>query len=169
MSSPFASLIPAQVALTAANGFTKQSSQEVLLTQLTNQEIFNCVAAHLLKQGRKSAEGKHAVYHGKEGLKCAIGVLISAEDYNPDWDKFPTTVSLLLRHGKPLFPHQQIRFLAELQSIHDNVKVVDWCAGLVALATRWQLDHSVCGDKERIAAKCRTPQSESSTLAKSVE
>ena len=43
------------------------------------RQTFDKVKKHLLKQGERSmkADDSICVYHSKEGLKCAVGCLIS--------------------------------------------------------------------------------------------
>lgn len=49
---------------------------------MTNQEIFDKVATHLLSQGKRSAlGGVGCAYRGDGGLQCAIGCLIPDELY----------------------------------------------------------------------------------------
>lgn len=64
----------------------------------TLQEVFNIVSLHLLKQVKRST--KHlknswflaCAYRGNEGMKCAAGVLIPDDKYEPEmeckfWDE----------------------------------------------------------------------------------
>jgi hypothetical protein len=49
---------------------------------MTEQEIFDTVALHLIKQGKQSIDADdNCLYRGPEGLKCAIGCLIPDELY----------------------------------------------------------------------------------------
>jgi hypothetical protein len=85
----------------------------------TAQEIFNTVAMHLLVQGRK-AVGKNGkcVYRSPNGDRCAVGVLISDEEYLKKMEG-KTVVKLLFDEQMPkrLLPH--VKLLAELQAVHD--------------------------------------------------
>lgn len=48
------------------------------------QEIFDKVVNHLRKQGHRSlSEDGRCLYRGSNGDKCAIGCIISDEDYQP--------------------------------------------------------------------------------------
>ena len=49
----------------------------------TDQEIFNKVAAHLIKQGRQAKANFSCLYRAPDGCKCAIGVLIPDDKYDP--------------------------------------------------------------------------------------
>lgn len=48
---------------------------------MTNQQIFNKVVKHLLKQGVKSINRGKCLYRGPSGLKCAVGCLIPDKLY----------------------------------------------------------------------------------------
>jgi hypothetical protein len=58
---------------------------------MTDQEIFDTVAKHLIAQGKQSllpqvagdSEYNGCAYRGENGTKCAIGCLIPDELYNP--------------------------------------------------------------------------------------
>ena len=102
------------------------------LHQATLQEIFNQAANHLLTQNEKSkgliihnaipelgiAESSNisCKYRNKEGLKCAIGVFISDEEYN-----------------------EKINLLKKLQRTHDAYKVEEWKERLILIAHEFNL------------------------------
>ena len=90
---------------------------------MRKQEIFNIVVTHLLtqdKQSRRRIAGiDTCAYRGRNGLKCAIGVLIPDAVYNKDMedknvaqivDQYPSFASLKRNTG----------LLMKLQSIHDR-------------------------------------------------
>lgn len=54
------------------------------IKKLSNQEVFDRVASHLIKQNKKSRESSigPCVYRTPQGLSCAVGCLISEEDYD---------------------------------------------------------------------------------------
>ena len=96
---------------------------------LSQREMFDTVKTHLLKQNAKaqvpSLIGGQStltcVYRAPNGLKCAVGAVISDDVYLPEMDEaggvedlvcqFPT----LFDWGGPL-----LGMLVELQDIHDN-------------------------------------------------
>lgn len=98
---------------------------------MTAQEIFDKVATHLLRQGKKSeGPGKGCLYRGPNGLKCAAGFLIDDAYYDPKFEgkgvgaiskaDTPNTVLLneaLLKSGVPA---ELFDFVGELQGIHDD-------------------------------------------------
>ena len=53
---------------------------------MTLQEMFDTMAAHLLKQGERSVSPinpQQCRYRGDHGLKCAVGALIKDKFYKP--------------------------------------------------------------------------------------
>lgn len=88
----------------------------------TLQEIFNIVSLHLLTQIKRST--KHlknswfsaCAYRGENGLKCAAGVLIPDNEYQPEmeckfWDE-------LVKEN--YVENKFVVEIAELQFIHDS-------------------------------------------------
>jgi hypothetical protein len=119
----------------------------VYMAMRTDQEIFNLVADHLLKQGRKSqtADALQCFYRGPDGLKCAIGVLIPDEFYGPRFEDTSSVENLLeqepvlralLFEGADTIEKMDRRdeLLASLQSIHDCFEVDTWKTKLDKLA-----------------------------------
>ena len=122
------------------------------MTNLTAQEAFNTVAAHLLSQGEKSVvveeDGKiFCAYRGSRGRKCAIGVLIPDEVYKPVFEDY--IVSGLIRdYG--LFPPELASLLHRLQGIHDTVDSEFWGSRLRMLAASQDLDGGVVDECEKV-------------------
>lgn len=60
------------------------------LADASEQQVFDHVSEHLMKQGRRSIaeEGSLAdcQYHGTEGRMCAAGCLMADDEYNSDWE-----------------------------------------------------------------------------------
>ena len=52
----------------------------------TLQEVFNIVATHLMRQNCKSKDGNSCRYR-HDGLLCAAGALIPADQYQSDFEK----------------------------------------------------------------------------------
>lgn len=84
----------------------------------TLQEIFDIVANHLLTQGKKSMDstGRFCNYRGKDGTKCAAGVLIPDDQYCRHFEQLTWQELVQKRwvEGKFVF---QIQIL---QKIHDE-------------------------------------------------
>ena len=106
----------------------------------TLQDAFDKMVRHLLSQGKRSYgnipdEADHpgtegCLYRGPDGLMCAVGCLISDEDYDPR-----------MENSTPLMPSMEmwmaanfaedIRERAEsvlswVQDIHDNIEPEGW-------------------------------------------
>lgn len=66
--------------------FLKAAGQvQVAPTQYPDsQAVFNTVAEHLLRQGRKSLDNFACAYRGENGAKCAVGVVIPDTLYEPE-------------------------------------------------------------------------------------
>ncbi len=103
------------------------------------QEIFDTVAKHLFAQGQQSIsreaddkDGWTCVYRGPNGLKCAVGALISDELYVVDMEY--NTVGALLTNPRFTFPTwmhglKNGSLLRSLQRVHDEA--VNWHTGKV--------------------------------------
>jgi len=91
---------------------------------ITAQSIWEKIANHLLQQGKQSLSGKTGTcaYHGNDGLKCAIGVLIPENQYSPNIEGQEVNV-LLTRYYCPyalLAVQHHLALLTNLQRIHDD-------------------------------------------------
>lgn len=106
------------------------------------QEIFDIVSKHLLTQNTQSVFGGGALcaYRGSQGRKCAIGVLISDEDYKPEMEGM--RVSAVLNEFSAVadkLKDVSTFLLGELQRIHDTKLSEQWPEELRAVATRYDL------------------------------
>lgn len=110
---------------------------------LSEQEIFDKVATHLLTQKTKSVKDGTCMYRGPDGCQCAAGCLIPDDIY--DYDKFePKTWSSLV--GLKLIScdtGEKNSFVRRLQKIHDMSSVDIWKSELQKLASIYNLDDSV--------------------------
>lgn len=123
-----------------------------ILPMKSRQEIFDIVAVHLLTQNEKSSGyfgGQHdtamSMYRGRAGNKCAIGYLISDEDYVEDIEG--GVVSSLFFEYPELMKASGLReedteFLRSLQIIHDCNTVPLWYKKLDDFAKQNNLDAS---------------------------
>lgn len=114
---------------------------------MTEYDLFIKVREHLLKQNAKSMDkkGTACMYRGEEGRMCAVGCLITDENYTPEIEW--TLVSSMLRtkngrlaaalekSGVPLTP-LAIELMHELQSVHDHRQVKDWNNALNDIADK---------------------------------
>jgi hypothetical protein len=103
---------------------------------MTNQEAFDTVKAHLLKQNKRAqTEPGNACKYRVGELKCAVGCLIPDNIYQPEMEG---KVVGELRHLDCL---QGLDFalLKDLQYCHDNVEVAGWPVYLSKVAIRFNL------------------------------
>lgn len=91
---------------------------------LNKNEFYKKTVEHLINQGRRATSNiDTCMYRPAEGLKCAIGVHVSDEDYTPEmetigidslvpWSFCPTN----LRKSYQEYPN----LMRSLQSLHDD-------------------------------------------------
>ena len=88
---------------------------------LTKQEIFNKAYEGLRSQHFHKSEGAvdtFCMYRGPDGMKCAIGHLISDENYSVDLEN-KRVRNKMVRKAAEIPDHIDERFLQELQDCHD--------------------------------------------------
>lgn len=117
---------------------------------ITNQEIFDQVCRHLANQKCRSMKGVFCQYRGIQNTKCAVGIFISDEEYDPDWDECGISVkSFMEDYGNVDRPailrdasEDRIRLLDQLQSAHDNGEfdVMKLSSALTVIAGNFSLD-----------------------------
>ena len=113
---------------------------------MNRQAVFTQVRDHLLRQGERSwgdtgsvtGASTGCLYRGPDGLKCAIGCLISDEHYSRRIE-FKSPASSLIREAVGLslgckISHDDASFLIKLQWLHDDVDPKDWSSELIAFA-----------------------------------
>lgn len=85
----------------------------------TKQEVFNRVITHLVSQGQQSVNVDGlCLYHSPSGTSCAVGCLISEEDYSPSMEG--ADVGYIVRKYENLQWMQQFgELLDDLQDLHD--------------------------------------------------
>jgi hypothetical protein len=97
------------------------------------QEIFDTVVTHLLTQNEQSVgmDGE-CLYRGPGGLKCAVGALITDDEYSIDMEE-NSAATVILRFNLDRFSaHTDL--LDELQSIHDLCSPSNWPERLYTFA-----------------------------------
>lgn len=104
------------------------------------QEIFNEVATHLLKQGKASRVNFGVcLYRGPDNTSCAVGCLIPDEMYDQKMEG--RGASLLVMDAQagdfnlPNWFKYNLPLLGMLQRIHDEAEPEDWRKKLLQLAT----------------------------------
>lgn len=94
------------------------------------QEIFNTVVTHLRTQNAKAMNlNNDCQYRSDDGLKCAVGCLISDEDYDEKFEG--RTVRDLCQSNMFSLDLESmivknIDLLSILQRIHDNNPIDQW-------------------------------------------
>lgn len=113
---------------------------------MTLQEMFDKVAAHLLKQNRKaiSADGRSCMYRAPNGDQCAAGCLIPDDKYSPEMEG-KTVFSDRVRNaiGEIALNSSGFHLLTDLQGIHDHCDPQSWPDRLEAAAHRFALNPAV--------------------------
>lgn len=94
------------------------------LKDATAQQVFDQVAAHLLKQNARStnAEGNKCMYRGADGMMCAAGCLIADDEYKPEMDVGAIVGggSWASMVGKGTVPADHKIMIMKLQRLHDS-------------------------------------------------
>jgi hypothetical protein len=111
----------------------------MMVKELSAQEIFDRVAMHLAKQGKKAlAPLGNCVNCNDYGLRCAIGGLLPVAFFRKHPEVKSGSPFQLLPYlkdkGIDFKKHDNLRH--ELQDIHDKEKVSRWPQKLRGLAKR---------------------------------
>lgn len=117
---------------------------------MTPQEIFDTVVAHLRRQGRRAVTGVYngCAYRTSDGLRCAVGCLISDELYKPEMEGVAVGNLVEDFPDLPGWMREHADLLSELQGFHDNP--TSWAEQgfsplgekrLERLADRWNLHY----------------------------
>lgn len=102
-------------------------------------EIFEIVEKHMLTQSKKSFldddPDRSCAYWGVDGLRCAVGCLITEDAYTPELEGqgvlFDEDVHTALEKSLGIKPSKGLLgLLDDLQSIHDETPVGSWKAEL---------------------------------------
>ncbi len=112
------------------------------LDYTSEQEVFNYVAAHLLTQNQRAEmnhpdSGEVCAYRSGQ-LKCAVGCLISDEDYLPEMEgRNVYHIIDDVRYKKVFQKMSGISILiGSLQRIHDSYEPSQWRRELLSMAER---------------------------------
>lgn len=90
------------------------------------QSVFNHVVNHLREQEIKSKDPHdRCMYRGKLGTMCAVGCLISDDEYDVKMEH--KTVSYVVNHYECLnWMGKHSSLLGRLQECHDYIPIIDW-------------------------------------------
>lgn len=137
---------------------------KLLEVMLSDQEVFDQVAKHLLTQKKQSRKKgttatKHCMYYGPGNLKDPVGCFIPEELYTSEIEgksvcldelqkstKLGTILvacQLVTEDPKNLDNKDRLRFLGKLQEFHDSFKPTQWKKGLEILAKKKKLNDTV--------------------------
>jgi hypothetical protein len=113
------------------------------------QEIFDRVATHLFTQGHRATmfDDSICAYRASNGDKCAIGVLIPDDVYEPAMEFRRVTTLINLGFPLPVFMARNVPLLTALQEVHDDVR--SWRStgamkmNLEIVARRYDLDAGI--------------------------
>lgn len=119
---------------------------------MTNQELFDRVATHLLTQNAKCGvfetdvdEIEHQVFRCKyrdpEGHKCAIGALIPDKAYRPCFEGLGVGDAEIRRAAG--LSDSQVDIGSALQETHDELEPGKWRAALLGVARDFGLSTEV--------------------------
>lgn len=96
---------------------------------MTDQEIYDKVAIHLLTQNKRSqinyGDGTRCVYKSPNGLMCAMGILIPDELYNETMEGENINNNSAVQDAIGLRSNQT-KLANILQRCHDYVHPADW-------------------------------------------
>jgi len=118
----------------------------------TQQEIFDTVATHLLKQNDKSLDSYgECRYRAEDGNMCAVGCLIDTKHYTSGFEGYladDNRVAMALQNsGVDAMNDERVEDLVRrLQEIHDEEPVDNWLDHLTNVAQLFELN------TERLAA-----------------
>lgn len=112
---------------------------------LTNKEAFAIVKKHLLCQAKKSYnhDGTDCTYRSAEGLKCAVGVLIPDDEYDPKFEISGYRNLTYVYSHCPTLQDLDFHMLKKLQVIHDRNRLIDFFPldpAIRELVKAWILD-----------------------------
>lgn len=120
------------------------------LDQLTPQQVFDHVVAHLRKQGQCSVipGTTNCAYRGENGLKCAAGCLIADNEYRPDMEGL-TWRELIYRYPVTS-AHSSL--ISCLQEVHDEASPASWESQFANTAADFNLKYTPPGAEEQTDA-----------------
>lgn len=119
------------------------------MTNISNQELFDKVATHLLTQNERSGGGEflRCAYKGENGLSCAVGCLIDDQVYDPKIENMKAdrsdVVKAVERSLNRVLNTENMGLLLDLQGIHDRTLPEQWPTLLKCLAKNWELSPAV--------------------------
>lgn len=102
-----------------------------IINQFSVQEVFEFICKHLLKQNKRSTSGLMCRYRDEENNKCAVGCLISNEEYNMAIEGTNVNSSNFFKYK---IKDEIFDLLAIMQKIHDKQEVKYWKIKILEIA-----------------------------------
>lgn len=88
---------------------------------MNNQEIFDTVATHIIKQGKPSVNASgRCMYRGEDDTMCAVGALIPDEVYHDDIEDLLPNELIENGYITNVKENRGNLLLTDLQSAHDS-------------------------------------------------
>lgn len=110
---------------------------------MTEQEVFNRIAAHLLTQNVRSLDSHgNCMYRGPAGLKCAAGIFIPDSRYCSSLENIGCSAKVIKNVMEPEVVGA-IDLIREAQSIHDYYDPCEWAEKLKTLAAEFNLNTDI--------------------------
>ena len=107
------------------------------INEFSLDAIIQHIAHHLILQNARAHNGGCVYRDAKTGNKCAVGCIISDEEYTPEFEK----MGILNRVFDAFNIEKDRRYLLdELQRIHDRCMVLEWPDKLIRIAYNKGLD-----------------------------
>jgi hypothetical protein len=107
------------------------------LNTATEQEVFDQVAEHLLKQNAQSKRATDCAYRGEGGLKCAVGCLIADDEYIPEIEN--KSWETVVNNYFPDLIDVHADLIINLQKLHDFYEPNSWQRILKKMAEHYEL------------------------------
>jgi hypothetical protein len=132
-----------------------------MLVGLTEQDVFDIAAYHMLDQGARALNVEHGTccYHAPDGRRCPVGWLIPDSEYRASFEgKRVAAVTLEALHGGCSsefvgFLEAHARILEHLQYIHDHHEPYLWWMTLTELASVRGLNNGVVLHMKQVHAE----------------
>ena len=106
------------------------------------QELFDRISKHLLNQNERSTEHISGAcrYRGDNGLKCAVGAIISDKKYSEKIEGRTVYTSSVIECLPVRYQGVgSISFIGKLQRLHDMTPVSLWKESLKEIAAKHNL------------------------------
>lgn len=112
---------------------------------LDRQNALDVAVLGIIEQGKRALEGTLCRYRTRDGRKCAIGMLIPDEKYEPDMESM-TTRAIFAAVGIFLKSKEDEDFLRSLRDCHDTAQndfIPTFIYNTRKLAAEWGLIHPI--------------------------